>query len=574
MKTIIIFQLFIYIFWLPHIIRRLFYQLYMWQIKEYRYDRMMAYLKESKFKSLLSLPTLLSFILSVSGLLLLKFIHIRYLYFIILIGFSYYVYSTLSTFTGFLCKKNKCPKKSLRNALMVFGLLIFSFIPIILSTYFYSSIYKTNEVQVVDTSQTASLNVFPEKQESGLIYISLETAVVVIFFCMLYIFDLILPIITFILVKFTSIFVFFYRKRKIKQAKKKIKQIENLKVIGITGSYGKTTVKELTHLILSRNYKTYSTPGNVNSDIGVANTILSNMSFIADVFIVEMGAYKKGEIKSICDIAKPDIAIVTAISEQHLALFKSIENTLRAKYEIVENSKSDAVIVINGDSELALRIAGKSSKKEILYSVRKEMDIFASDIKSEGESLEFNVHYKEKIQRFEVKILGEHNVSNILAATSVCLSLGMKLDEISKALKDGSETKHIGKLRVRLSRFGYKVLDDSYNSNSNGFLAALDVLDNMKGKKKIIVTIGVIELGPLREQTYSKLAEKIIKTCDTLVTSDKKLMDTVKRIDKNFEVIFDRGISKQLEYLKKDVSSNDVVLFEGPNIRLIQEIVK
>ncbi len=574
METIIIFQLFIYIFWLPHIIRRIFFQLYMWQIKEYRYDRMIAYLKESKFKSLMSLPAFISFVFSIFGLLLLKFIHVRYLYFIILISFSYYVYSTLNTFTGFLCKRNKCPKKSLRNAMIVFGLVILSFLPIIFSTYFYSSIYRQNEVQVVDTSQTVSLDVFPQKQESGLISISLETAVVVIFFCMLFLFDLVLPILTIILIKFTSIFVFFYRKKKVNQAKRKIQQIENLKIVGITGSYGKTTVKELIHLILSRNYKTYSTPGNVNSDIGVANTILSNMSFIADVFIVEMGAYKKGEIKSICDIARPDVAVITAISGQHLALFKSIENTLQAKYEIVENSKKDAVIVINGDNDLALRIAGKSSKKEILYSVKKEMDIYATDIKSEGESLEFNVHYKDKIQRFEVKILGEHNVSNILAATSVCLSLGMKSSEISKALKDGSETKHIGKLRVRLSRFGYKVLDDSYNSNPDGFLAALDVLDKIKGKKKIIVTIGVLELGPLRAQTYSKLAERIVKSCDTLVTSDKKLVDMVKEIEKSFKVIFDRGINKQMKYLKKYVSSNDVVLFEGPNIRLVNEIVK
>jgi len=536
---------------------------------------MSSFLKEAGLKFLVSPSVIASFILSVLGLILLRFIHINYLFLVIIIGFSYYVFSTLRVSTKLMCGKQRFPKKSVRNLIIVALIFIFSLIPTLISTYFYSSIYTSNEFQQIkEVSSEVSTDVFPEKDASGIVSIPIDTAVVALFFSLIFIFDLLLPVFVFLLIKFTSIFATFYRKRKINYAKKKIKQIEKLKIVGITGSYGKTTTKELTHLILKKKFKVYSTPANVNSDIGVANTILSNMSFIVDVFIVEMGAYKRNEIKKICDIVSPDISVITAISNQHLALFKSIENTLKSKYEVVENAKDDAIVVLNGDNDLTLRIAGKSSKKEILYSTKKEMDIYATDIKSREDALEFNVHYKDKVQRFEVKILGEYNVSNILAATSVCLSLGMKLSEIAKALKEGSKTKHVGKLRKKISKFGYRVLDDSYNSNYVGFSAALDVLDKMKGEKKILVTIGIIELGSQRASVYKDLAKKISDVCDVLVTSDNKLKKEVEKATDNVEIVFDNGIHKQLKYLKNEVSSNDIVLFEGPNLRLVQEIVK
>ncbi|HSQ88587.1 Mur ligase family protein, partial [Romboutsia sp.] len=225
--------------------------------------------------------------------------------------------------------------------------------------------------------------------------------------------------------------------------------------------------------MLSSKFKTYATPKNVNSDIGVAINILENINQLADVYIVEMGAYKRGEIRDICDITKPDIAVITSIASQHLALFGSIENVLKAKYEIVEYSKPKAKIILNGDSDLVLRIAGKSKKKEILYSINKQLNFWVSDIKSKKEKIEFNVHEKQTVVRFEARMLGEYNISNILAATSVARELGMSLNEIAVVLKKGTKRKKIGKLSIRRSRFGYKFIDDSYNSNVAGFQAAL-----------------------------------------------------------------------------------------------------
>lgn len=287
-----------------------------------------------------------------------------------------------------------------------------------------------------------------------------------------------------------------------------------------------------------------------------------------------MGAYKRGEIKAICEIARPDIVVITGISEQHIALFGSLENTLKAKYEIVEYSKPDAVAVLNGDNDLVLRIAGKSEKKELLYSTKSQLDLWAGDIKSKGDKLEFNVHHKGKVQRFEVKILGEHNVSNILAAAGVALALGMDLGEIAQVLKENSLSCKVGRMVMRRSRFGYRVIDDGYNSNPDGFAAALDFLGKTRAYRKILVTIGILELGEKRRQVYEKLSKKIVKTCDVLVTTDHKLANIVKKEEKDFKVVFDKGIDRQLRFLKEQVGGEDVVLFEGPNLRLMQEIVK
>jgi UDP-N-acetylmuramoyl-tripeptide--D-alanyl-D-alanine ligase len=326
-----------------------------------------------------------------------------------------------------------------------------------------------------------------------------------------------------------------------------------LKIIGITGSYGKSTTKEILKLILSERYKTYATPENVNTDIGVANTILKNVSIIADVFIVEMGAYKKGEIKAICEITPPDISIITGINEQHLSLFGTIQNTLQAKYEIVEYAKKDSVVILNGDCEALIPLA--------------------SDIKSKRDSMVFNVHYRGKIQRFEVYILGEHNVSNILAAVCAASEVGMSLLEISKMLKKKTKRTKIGRLVVKKSRYGYYVIDDSYNSNPDGFDAALDFFASQKGDKKVLVTIGIIELGEAVEAIYQRLAQKIVKTCNILVTTDEKLRYAVKQVKGDFPVIFDKGVKKQLDFLKNRVKKDDIVLFEGPNMRLIGEVM-
>ena len=134
------------------------------------------------------------------------------------------------------------------------------------------------------------------------------------------------------------------------RAKNKIRVQKDLKIIGITGSYGKTTMKEILATVLSVKYKVLKTPDSVNTPVGISRLILKDLTADKEIFIVEMGAYRRGEIKALCEIATPDIAVLTGINEAHLERFGSIENTIKAKFEIVENAKSDALIVLNNDN--------------------------------------------------------------------------------------------------------------------------------------------------------------------------------------------------------------------------------
>ncbi|MBN2016459.1 UDP-N-acetylmuramoyl-tripeptide--D-alanyl-D-alanine ligase [Candidatus Dojkabacteria bacterium] len=574
MFRILFFLLFVFFFFFTHIIKRAFEHTYLWQIKEYRWDRFRVFLRESGLSLGTVIPSVIAAVLSFFGILLCEFLRVKWLYLVIVVGFGYYVHLTLVTFTSILDGKLIRPKISIRNMLIVGTVALLSLIPMIVPIKYFHLHFNLPEREGKEIESAEVIEIFPKETEEGIFIIPLETATAVLYFKCLFIFDLALPVSIGAMVAFTSIFVHFSRKRKIRLAKEKIKKIENLKIIGITGSYGKTTTKEILHMILASKYKTYATPENVNSDVGVAITILENVGVLADVFIVEMGAYKIGEIKAICDIVQPDVAVITAIAEQHLALFGTIENTLKAKYEIVEHSKPEAVIVLNGDSDLVLRVAGKSDKREVLYSTRKELDVWASDIKSRSDRVEFNVHYKGKVQRVEIRMLGEHNISNVLAAVSVALQLDMELSEVAKALKKGSETKQIGRLSVRKSKYGFRVIDDSYNSNPAGFAASLDLLDKQKANKKVLVTIGILELGGIRKSIYEELSKKIVSTCDAVVTTDEKLVRAVKEQRKKIQIIFDKGIDKQLAFLRNEVGKSDVVLFEGPNLRLIEEIVK
>jgi UDP-N-acetylmuramoyl-tripeptide--D-alanyl-D-alanine ligase len=573
MVLIITFLAFISAFFFLHTLKRLFEHTYLWQVKEYRWDRMRVHLKEkSAFKK--SVATIIALLATVGGVLLLFNLQVRILYLVIIFGFAYFVYSSLTAITKIASKKLIRPAFTIRNILITVGVLILIFVPFILTLTVFRGFLNTFEKSGTVSEPSEVVTIFPTEEENGVTVIPFETAITSFYFTLLFAFDLLLPLFVTILVAVTSIFSSLMRKKKVAKAKTRISRIENLKIVGITGSFGKTTTKELLFTILSTKFKTYMTPRNVNTDIGVANTILNNIRDFADVFIVEMGAYKRGEIKAICDITPPDIAVLTAISDQHLALFGTIENTLKAKYEIVENSKKDTVIVLNGDDDMVLRVAGKSPKKEVVYSIKKELDVWASDIRSKNDRLVFNVHAKGKTKRFEVRILGEYNVSNVLAATAVALQLGMKLEEIAKALKEGSQKKQIGRLSIKRSKFGYRVIDDSYNSNFNGFLASLDLLDKGNSDRRILVTIGILELGSDREKAYKQLAEKIVEVCDTLLTSDEELVKSVKRVNKDFEIVFDKGVDKQLNYLRNKVGKNDVVLFEGPNLRLTQEVLK
>jgi len=366
------------------------------------------------------------------------------------------------------------------------------------------------------------------------------------------------PLIISLAVLLTNPLSNFQKKRIIKKAAEKMRGLRKIKVIGITGSYGKTSTKEFLHAILSRKYKVVKTEGNNNTNIGVAYTVLNRVSDDYDYFICEMGAYKREEIKEICDIVRPEIGILTGINEQHIDLFGSQENIVKAKFELIEALPEDGLAVINNKFkvqsskfkvavqnfqyfslddadnikvrqnyvEFECRLTNKKCHPEFIsgstgdsglsdfnFSIQK-LDCMGKYCDNKQKMLKQVQHDTNRnLIKFKLNILGRHYIENIISAIIVAERLGMILDEIKSAVEKIKPTEYM----IRKSEgFNSSVfIDDSYSANPDGVLAALDYLSEAyAGYKKIIVFPGIIELGKKSGEAHKKLFEKIGEICD------------------------------------------------------------
>jgi len=322
-----------------------------------------------------------------------------------------------------------------------------------------------------------------------------------------------LPIVTLIVALFWPI-TNLVKQKSIRAGTKKIDEMPNLKVIGITGSYGKSSTKMFLDQILTTKFKVLKTPGNTNVDIGVARVILNDLKIEHEVFIVEMGAYKMGEIRKIGKMVKPQIAIVTAVENQHLALFGSLENLKKAKYELIESLRDGGVAIFNQDSEGAMVLAKKAQEekkmKVLKYSSLSSADIQAQNIVIEMESLSFEVLGT----LFKAPLIGKHHIPNLLASIAVALQLGMKLNEIAAVFPQLKAPAKTMELKKNLS---LSVIDDSYNSNPDGTIAALHHLLTFRDCKKIMVFPGMLELGSASYAEHVRVGQEIAKICDEVI---------------------------------------------------------
>ncbi len=318
------------------------------------------------------------------------------------------------------------------------------------------------------------------------------------------------------------------------KAMKKLKQMSNLKVIGITGSYGKTSSKNILSDILNIKYNALPTPKNLNTPYGLIITINNHLNKFNDILIAEMGAYKVGEIKQLCDLVHPKYGILTKIGTAHLETFGSQENIQKGKFELIESLPIDGVGVLNGDDELQLSYKLKNKCKIIYIGIdNKDVDVRAENIKVSNEGTTFDVIFKDKEKySFETKLLGYANVYNILAGIALGVELGIDKKQLVSAVKRVKPVEH----RLELKRVNDIIyIDDAYNSNPIGSKMALDVLKMMPGRK-IVVTPGMVELGEMQYELNKKLGEYIADSCDEVIligdTQTKPIQDGLK--EKNF----------------------------------------
>ena len=302
-------------------------------------------------------------------------------------------------------------------------------------------------------------------------------------------------------------FIQLYFKNK---AKKKLKNFKDLKIIAITGSYAKTSVKNILFTLLSEKYNVEKTPNSFNTEMGICKVINDHLNESAEYLILEFGADKKHDIKKLTDIAMPDISILTGINNQHLKTFKTMGNIISTKYELIENTKTDGITIFNGDNEIVKGLYAITHRKNKFLVGLEE---YVSDIKIGSDGTSFNLKLEGAPLKLKTKLLGKHNVLNITLCAVLCYKLGLSLKEIASGVSKLEPTGHRLEL---IESNGLNIIDDSFNSNVLGAQNALEVLKEFSGNK-IVVTPGLVELGNDQEFENIKLANTIATSCDYVI---------------------------------------------------------
>ncbi|MFH1286871.1 MAG: UDP-N-acetylmuramoyl-tripeptide--D-alanyl-D-alanine ligase [Candidatus Magasanikbacteria bacterium] len=369
------------------------------------------------------------------------------------------------------------------------------------------------------------------------------------------------------------------KKHYIMKAKRKMDSLSGITVIGITGSYGKSSVKEFLAHMLSDKFQVVRTPRNINTEIGIAKFILQKDFSNTEIFIVEMGAYKKGEIGLICDMVGPKIGILTAVAEQHLSLFGSLRNIQKAKYELMESLPKDGYAVTNADNDYC---------RENLHSLQVlKVETFGSDtennpeylitdIKSSKEGIECSCICFGEEWNVYAPVVGVHHAFNIAAAAMVAVHLGLSKDEILNAVSTLPKSMH-GSLKIY--RYGKStIIDDSYNSNPEGFKAALDVLAGYPSeRKRIVITRGMLELGSKSEELHEQMGGEIAFVADELiVTSYDSYLPLKKGVGEKYKtrVLLKEDRDKLLSFIKLIRTEDAVVLLENRMPGMIMDELK
>lgn len=304
----------------------------------------------------------------------------------------------------------------------------------------------------------------------------------------------------------------------INDAARILRDMPNLKVIGVTGSYGKTSVKYFLSTLLSSQYNVLHTPGNYNTTLGVVRTVREQMKPFHEIFICEMGAREVGDIKEICDLVHPDCGIITSIGPQHLQSFHTIENIINTKFELADAVPADGKVFLNYDNEYIR--AHKINKNVVSYgTIGEDINFRAYDIEVSPRGSSFKMKDENGDEHeFHTRLVGNHNVQNIAGAIAVAHTIGISMEKLRYPVKQLESVEH----RLQLKKQGDRIiLDDAYNSNKNGFEAALDTLAMFK-ELRILMTPGMVELGEKQYDENREVGLYAADKCDYAVLIGKE----------------------------------------------------
>ena len=353
------------------------------------------------------------------------------------------------------------------------------------------------------------------------------------------------------------------------KAIQKLKNFSHLQVIGITGSYGKTSSKNILHDVLNVKYNAFATPKNYNTPTGLMITINEYLDKFNDYFIAEMGACKNNEIQELCDFVHPKYGILTKIGVAHLETFGSQENIIKTKFELIESLPKDGIGILNADDPLQVNYNLKNKVRIIWIGIENiaQSTIYADNIHLSKEGTTFDCHFKaenDKVLTFTTKLLGKANIYNILAAIALGRALGLNDEELLLGVKKVKPVEH----RLQLKKYhDMYLIDDAYNANPEGCKMALDVLNLMKGKK-IVITSGMIELGEKSDELNHALGEKIAEVADKVLLigeqQTKSIQNGLKQQNfKEKNIVIFNHIKDAFVYLEKNHEKDAYILLQS-----------
>lgn len=347
-------------------------------------------------------------------------------------------------------------------------------------------------------------------------------------------------------------------------ARKILRQSKKLVVIGITGSYGKTSSKYILSTILGTKFNVLMTPESYNTLMGVVRTIREKLKPTHDVFIVEMGARQPGDIKEICRLVKPRYGLLTSIGYQHLETFKTIENIITTKLELVNHLDDQGAAFLNFENEFIRK--EKISKKFVSYGINNNtLDYWAEDINYDSKGASFTLCSSKVRIPLRTKLLGIHNVLNIVAAGAIALELGVNHDDLFLAVKQLQPVPH--RLELKPSQ-DMTIIDNAFNSNPEGAKESINVLSKFDSQRKILITPGLVELGNKEYEFNFDLGEKAALACDYIILVGLRRSRPIyegimqNRFDPH-NVFVVRNLNEALIKMKEIAIKGSVVLFEN-----------
>lgn len=349
------------------------------------------------------------------------------------------------------------------------------------------------------------------------------------------------------------------------KAQTKLASLTNMKKIGITGSYGKTSTKFCLAAILSHKYKVFYPKASINTPMGLSKVVNESLTDDTEIFIAEMGARHVGDIKELVDLVHPEYGMITSVGPQHLETFKTVQTVANTKFELIEGLPKKGVAFFAADGGEVDKLYQRAKVKKYRAGMGEGyLDMHAEDIEVGSFGSRFTLVESDGSRiKVETRLLGRHNISNIVLCCQVAREIGMTLPEIAEGVKRIKPVEH----RLQLMAGALNVIDDAFNSNPVGAKEALNVLSSFPGRH-LVITPGFVEMGENENKFNYELGTHIAKTCDAAILVGPKHTAPIRQgmLDCGFDeknIIVVNTLEEASKNIPLFAANGDAVLFEN-----------